>query len=329
MPELGALAAAVAALLIIFAWSLIFSRALQALRPHVPGLFLPLFDALAGADAAVYNALRAWADSAVSPFTDLAGRAIAALDALSVNPLRFAQATYGALWRVFNVAIPGAIAQTEGTTRALWQDATGRIEGVYNAVEADLRDAGAAFRVGLSALYSDLHQVAAYAQQLFITAERDLAAGVARAESEAAAAVGQEVSRAEAVEAGIVGAVDADLVQLVGEANAALRGLQSYVGTVAQGIESNFHHLLDGERAFAVGLAEIEKQDLDALRSGREWQILTDLEEAGGQLLTQGLVDLLELERRALRSEIAAAREVQVKLGPLVRGLAASIRKAG
>lgn len=329
MPELGALVGAVIALLVVLGWQGWTVKVLQAMKASAPGLFGPLFDALIGADSAIYNRLRQWTDSALQPVTDLFVRLAAGVDSLIANPLRFAQAVYGALWRAFEVTIPTAVQAAHDYANALWQDAINRVVAVYNALEADLAAATALLRAGLAALLDDLRQIEQYAFALFSTVEAALGREVARVESEVVAEVGQEAARAEGVERQIVSAVSADLGQLVGEINGALRGVEAYAVMVAQGVEGDLHRLVDAERAFALGVAQVEKQDFNDLRSGREWAILTDLEDVGGQLLTQALVDLVDMEKRALRSEIAAARELQTKLGPLVRGISAGLRKAG
>lgn len=321
MPELAALATAAAALLIIFAWSLIFSRVLQAARGHVPGLFGPLFDALAAADTAIYNALRNWTDSAVQPLSTLFDRLVFGLDSLVFRPLDFARAVYALLVRLFEVTVPGAITTAEDRAYGLWQDAVGRIDGVYNAVEADLQQAGTTLRAGLSTLYSDLQQLGAYAQQLFAQAESDAQASLAAAESPINQLIGSESSRAREAEAALAGTLGSDLAQLVGEVNQALRGVEGYAGQLFEAAESDAQRLVNAERAFALGIGQVEKQDLQDLRDGKEWQLLTGLEEVGGAVVETGIADLVRLGRQAIRAEAGAAGELQSKLRPVIAAI--------
>lgn len=326
MPELGALIVAVAALLIVFAWSQIFGRVLTALRGYVPGLFRPLFDALVGADAAVYNALRGWADGVTRPFSDLLNRASAGIDSLVQNPRRFARNTYTAIQRLFTVTIPGAISTAGALTWSLYHDTLARLQATYNAVEGDLASWRAAGEAALNFVRIELQQAEQATLSFFQQAERDIQIAARVVAQDAAQVIGQEVARAEQVEQSIVQGVNADFHRLLGEVNADLHGLEGYIATVAHGLEQDYHHLIAAEHALIEGVADIDKQNFDHVIHSNPWQLLGELEKVGGEAIHAGIADLYELQRKAVRGEIELAEATREKLAPLIRDIAEIVR---
>lgn len=319
MPELGALAAGIAALLVIFAWSLIFSRALQAVRPHVPGLFGPLFDAVQGADNAIYNALRKWADPAVQPLTDLFNRVIATADALIVNPLVFARAVYAATWRLFSVEIPFAITTAATNARILFDDATAQAQALSNGLRDRLGALEAAAQAALGALYSDLVSLQQWALGLFQAAERDLAATAQRLESEAAAAVQQEAIRAGQVEQAIVDGVNAEARQVIGEVQAFGDALVGFVDGRLVELAGEIRGGLQLEHDFAVQVGKAAEQGLSDLEAAVPWQLMDTLVKTGEGLAAVADEDALSAGLGFARSQIDAAGELAVKFGGLFK----------
>lgn len=322
MPALGLLVSAVVALLIALGWSGWTVKVLQSMKASAPGLFGPLFDALIGADAAIYNRLRSWTDPAIQPFSDFLGRVTAGVESLTQNPLAFAQATYGALWRAFNVAIPGAITTAEATAQGLFQTARGEAQTLFSKAEADLQQAGVTLQAGLLALQLWLQQLGAYAQQLFAQAEQDLAATASRVEAEIGQAVGQEAGRAQAEEARIAQGVTADLSQLVGEVQAGFRGLEAVVNQDVGDLDARVRAARDFMETEIAGFEKLAQDEIDKVLASGPWAGLVAQMGTGEALLKSDVQTLVMLGAAAIRKQLKDVDSIRARFAP-------EIEKAG
>lgn len=327
MPELGALAVGLAALLVIFAWSLIFSRALQAARPHVPGFFGPLFDALQSADTAVYNALRKWADPAVQPLTTLFNRATATAHALTSNPLAFAQAVYASLRRLYLVTVPAAITTALHRAQALYDEATAAARALYDHLGARLDALAEQTGRALAAIRSDLSAVEQWALGLFQSAEHDIQAAAQTVEAAAQAAIDHEAARALDAERAIVADAEGGLQQLA-------LAVQQFVDGAFAGLSSDLVQLagefrsgLEAEHQFAVTVEDDARKGLADLEAGPLGQLVEGLVVVGEGLAAQELTQLYALYRKAMREEIALAKTLPAKVAPVLAAARTAIGK--
>ena len=319
MPELGALAVALAALLVTFAWTLIFSRALAAIKPHVPGLFGPLVDALQSADAAVYNALRKWADLAIDPLTALFDRATATAAALIENPLAFAAAVYAALTRLFTVEIPAAITLAASNAHLLFNQATAEARSLFDHLEAGLGSVAGQVRAGLDSLRGELIALESWTLAQLGMVERDLAATAQRLESEAAAAVQQEAIRAGQVERAIVDGVNAETRQVIGEVQAFGDALVGFVDGRLVDLAGEVRGGLQLEHDFAVQIGAAAERGLSDLESAVPWQLMDALVKTGEGLAVVAAEDALSAGLGFARGQVEAAGELAVKFGGLFK----------
>ena len=325
MPAFDVLLVALAALLITFAWSLIFGRVLQAIRGITPGLFVPLVDALISADTAVYNALRGWADPAIAPFTDLLSRVAGAIDQFITNPLAFARSVFAALERVFTVTIPAAIATAEGTARSLYDDVVNRISGAVAYVEGDLALARAAFQATFTSLLDDLGSVLSWAQAQVARLEGEIGSEVGRVEGEIGSAVGSEAAR-------IDGALEAARSDLLGD----IRSVENYASSIAAGLEGKLGQLGAGlESDLAQARADLEKDvagfsDLvsktvgEVIASG-PWAAAVGLYEGGERALAADVETLVTLGAAEIRRQLGDVDSLRARYGPAVEAAAAKL----
>ena len=260
MPALDVFIVATAALLVTFAWSLIFGRTLAALRAYVPALFVPLVDALISADNAIYNALRGWADLAIQPFTDLIGRVIAGIDALVQNPLAFARNTYAAIERLFFVEIPFAIHAAELAAAALFAQAEQAAQALYGALQQQLAGL-ASMAAGLASDLQNLYQLVVNQALPLAHQAFDYALHLVQALwLQVTALVGLEAERAIAAEQAIFHTAEAELQALAGAEAQAVARFESELGSVASNLGSEVDQARQALQAEIVNLDDLLKK---------------------------------------------------------------------
>lgn len=326
MPDLALVIPALAALLIILAWSLVFSRALQAIRPHVPGLFGPLFDALSAADNAIYNALRGWADAATGPFTDATDSVIAALGQLVDNPQAFARSVSDALGRAFNVAIPDAISLAQGYASGLVDDLKAWAQSQLANLEQGLAGAGAQLLALGQALERDFEtavnyalsvgqQAVHYAEGLFNTAEQDLEAVAAQAGAALNAAETDLVNRIDAVAVAAAQDLRASETDLVNRIDASAVAQAQLVAEARNALDSEI-------KGFS---AAADKAIADVIASPPVQAALATL-GAGESMLAADVQTLVILSAKAIRDQLGNAEAIRAKYGPQVMAALTKVR---
>lgn len=325
MPALDVLLVALAALLITFAWSLIFGRVLQAVRGITPGLFVPLVDALISADTAVYNALRGWADPAIAPFTNLLGRAAGAIENLITNPLAFARATYAALERVFTVTIPAAITQAEGVANGLWQDAVNRISGAVAYVEGDLGVLRSAFQASFTSLLGDLGSVTSWAQAQFGRVESDIGRAAGQLEGEIGSAVGQEAARIDSLVGTVRNDLLGDIASVENYASGIAAGLSSDLGRLSAGLESDLAQARADLEKDVAGFGDLVSKTVGEVIQSGPWAAAVGLYEGGERALAADVETLVTLGAAEIRRQIADAEALRIKYGPAIESALAKL----
>lgn len=321
MPAIDALFVAVAAYLIVFAWALIFGRVLTAVRPHVPGLFSPLFDALAAADSAIYNTLRGWTDGAVQPFTALVGRVVATAESLTANPLDFARHAYAAIVRLFEVDIPWAISVAETDAALLFRQAEGAAEGLFRRLEQEL--AGLAAR--LAGLGLEIQQVAeaalAHAYDLAHQAET-YALGLAReVVGYAESLVGQEAGRAYAAEQAVLDTAKAEVAQVERDLGQAVAQVENDLGGAVQGLEDKLAQARAELEHDISGFESVVKAEIEAVLKSGPWGAAVAAYEGGEAALKADVETLVTLAAAEIRRQLGDVESLRAKYGPVLRGL--------
>lgn len=318
MPAIDALFVAVAALLVTFAWTLIFGRALQAAKGRVPGLFAPLFDALLAADTAIYNALRGWADVAVQPFSDLVGRVIAAADALVTSPLAFARATYDSLWRIWNVEIPGAVRYAASAAAAAGAQAEAFAQGLFQALQqasaglaADLAGLGQrldeSVQAVLASLSAGLHQALDYAYSL-----------AQQVASYAAGLVALEASRAVQAEQQVAAEAGAEAARIEAEAQAWAAAVRVEVGQLAAGLSSDVARARAELEAELGNFQDVTQAAIAGVINSSPMKLAEALGEVGAAALAADVEALVTLSAAEIRRQLKDVEALRAKFAPQI-----------
>lgn len=319
MPALDVLLVGLVALLIVFTWQSWTVKVLQAMKAQAPGLFGPLFDALIGADNAIYNALRGWTDNAIQPFTDLVNRAIAAIEALTGGPLAFARAAYAAIQRLFTVEIPNAIQSAEATARQLLAGAEQAAQALFEAAQQGLTSLAAQLAslaqradLGLAQLgdlvASNLHQALDYALDL-----------AQRGAHYAASLVGLEAERALAAEQALQDAAGAGVQSLESELGSEVARVESQLGALAHGLEAEVEQARRQLGAEIVNFEDLTKQRIAAVIESSPFVAALALSEAGKRALGADVETLVTLTAAEIRKQLGDAESLRARFGPEVR----------
>lgn len=326
MPDLALVVPALAALIVILAWSLVFSRTLAALRPHVPGIFQPLIDALASADNAIYNALRGWADPASQPFSEAINSVVAALQQLVQNPGAFARSVSASLTRLFTVTIPDAISTAEDYAAAGLTDLKAATEADLRALDGNL--AGLFGQVAaLGQLIAQAYaQATAYALDLGRQAEAFAGSLFSQAETDLKAVEAQAAASLVEVETELVNEIDQVAVSAAQEIAAAEQAAINYADQVAV----NAAQEVAAARAdFAAALTISEEQvsqAIDSVLKSAPWAGLVAALGVGEAVIKSDVQTLVNAGLEELRKTLGDAESIRARLGPEI---AKFIPKAG
>jgi hypothetical protein len=327
VPALDVAAVALAALLGIFAYVLFSRTWIAAARANTPGFFSPLWDGLAGAEAAIYNLIRPALDAAVAPLTGAFNALTASLHRLVQNPLAFARNVFRALDRLANQTVPFVLdtarrwaeearllaeafasdlvvalradldrlaARLEAELQGLGPLLAGYVEQVYARIVDYVQRLSEAILERVEAVWDQLRAFAV----LLVQAEAETAR---RAEQEVTREAGQAINEAEG--------------RLVAE----IRAVEYEAGQLARQFESDLARARVELGAEVEHVEQVVEAEVRRLLSSGPWAAVVAAYDVGEAAVKSDVQTLVTLGLAEVRRGLADAGVIRAKYGPVVR----------
>lgn len=328
-----------------FVVGLAYLGALLASRFVVRPLLLSLF----GSAPVVGGWLRSQVDSNLAQFertiTPAAnasmGTLISALDWLTsqgrgvLNGVSsLADATYSALYHLGAETIGHAVGVSERWVESLVEAARGYALGLFRQAEYDAKSflgQAEADAVALtSAVRSEARSEVQAAERVVLDEIRKAEQATGELFTKAEYDAQQFGQRAEAVAAQLVAGAELLFGTALNTIQKDLNAIEDQALAQIPEALRNLNKDLEAISAQVEAQPEEARRNLDKeiteLKSSAPWLLITDLVKEGEGLVGTAIIDLVQVEQKALRAEIAGAKALQSTLGPFVRSITAQVR---